>query len=130
MKQFNLEEALKGAKVVTRGGRKVSMVILEDGDTMFPVAGYLCDGRLIYYTISGRYNFSIKLHEVDLMMEDEQALNIGDDIQFPYDGEILEGKVTHVLQNNRIIARSNGNKPVFANVGMYDVALINKDDNE
>lgn len=130
MKRFNLEEVLKGAKVVTRDGRKITKVEYGDKDLMFPLTAYFMNETSIDYTISGRYNYSTSPHHMDLMMEDDQILSVGDDIQFLYDGEILEGKVTHVLQSNRIIARSNGDKPVFANLGMYDVSLINKNDNE
>jgi len=130
MRQFNLEEALRGAKVITRGGGKVTKIRLVDRSAMFPLSALIGRMATFDYTMSGHYNYTEEPHLLDLMMANEQILNVGDNIQFLYDCEILEGKVTHVLQNNRVIARSNGSNPVFANVGMYDVCTINKDDNE
>jgi len=129
MRQFNLEEALKGAKVVTRDGKEVISISTESSSVMFPIAAVFSSGTL-FYTVSGRYNFSHKNHPLDLMMKDEERLSMGDSIQFLYEGEILEGKVAYVLKNNRIIARSNGSNHVFANVGMYDVSLIKKNNDE
>lgn len=131
MRQFNLIEALNGAKVVTRDGRKVIRMSCDYLEAnMYPITAYFGDGLYEDFTITGKYLRDESPHLLDLMMEDKSPLNVGDDIQFLYEGEILDGKVTHVLQNNRVIARSNGSNPVFANVGMYDVCTINKNGNE
>jgi hypothetical protein len=68
MKPFNLQQALAGAPVVTRDGRKVEELHyfknVTKGD--FPIVGVI-DGRLESFTESGNFNVS-NISESDLFM--------------------------------------------------------------
>lgn len=41
VKPFNLEEAMNGAKVITRGGREVSIIIRNDGFATYQLNGWI-----------------------------------------------------------------------------------------
>jgi len=67
MKKFNLEQALAGAKVVTRDGEKVTQLHLFDApDGEFPLH-CVVDGQIRTYTKSGSY-FEYADHAQDLLM--------------------------------------------------------------
>lgn len=55
-KPFNLEEALAGAKVVTRSGKEVSQLTLFNCSNTWPVYA-LIDGVVESFTLSGNHAF-------------------------------------------------------------------------
>lgn len=73
LKPFNLEEALKGAPVVTRDGRKVTHLHYFKDEEPNPFRLYaVIDNALYSYKDNG--SFGVKQHEKDLFMEDGQNL--------------------------------------------------------
>lgn len=55
-KPFNLEEALAGAKVVTRSGKEVKQLTLFNCAATFPVYA-LIDGQIESFTVLGNYGY-------------------------------------------------------------------------
>ena len=66
-KQFNLEEALAGAKVVTRDGDEVTQLHKFDATEKHPLCGVL-DGQIQSWTINGNYWDSGEPHYRDLFI--------------------------------------------------------------
>lgn len=74
MKPFNLEEALAGKPVVTRGGRKITdLHYFRVEDNIFPIyaniEGYKTIDR---FTIDGLYDNMVTKHPKDLFMISEE----------------------------------------------------------
>ena len=66
-KEFNLEEALNGAKVVTRDGREVTQLVKFESVGNYPLVGVL-SGRVSNWTIEGMFRQDIKESEADLFL--------------------------------------------------------------
>lgn len=70
-KEFNLEEALKGAKLVTRDGREVSeWKYFETGNKIYRIASVI-DGEIQTFTKEGRYLVDGSAHYKDLFIKTE-----------------------------------------------------------
>ena len=76
MKPFNLEQALKGKPVVTRDGRKVTDIIVDERDGRYPIYAHVYeDGKLfetLTYTIKGEFWFEGRENRADLFMAENQ----------------------------------------------------------
>lgn len=73
MKPFNLEAALAGAPVVTRGGDIVTEIFhfkTVEG-IMYPVIA-IVDGERHSFTTTGKYNVTMVTHDNDLFMGTEK----------------------------------------------------------
>ena len=89
MEEFNLEEALAGAKVVTRDGREVKQVTCFDD-----VAGYnpmivygVVNGEVYSWTAEGFYHSEGALCDGDLMMAPKKLggfVNVYNDLSNPF----------------------------------------------
>jgi hypothetical protein len=77
MKPFNLEQALKGKPVVTRDGRKVTEIKMNEIHKDYPVSAFIAqrDGKpCAWWAFSkdGMFNANRVETEVDLFMADRQ----------------------------------------------------------
>jgi hypothetical protein len=75
MKPFNLEQALKGKPLVTRDGRKVTDIVVDETDR-YPISAHVYDDDKIFgtltYTIEGEFWFEGRENRADLFMADDQ----------------------------------------------------------
>jgi len=83
MIKFNLEKALNGAKVITRGGRDATQVTYFN-DTINYKTPLACvvDGDIRFFTKDGCYISSDDCSEIDLFMAPEMMsgfVNVDDD---------------------------------------------------
>lgn len=67
MKEFNLEEALAGSPVITRGGKEVTQIVLFKADKEYPLF-CVVDEEIISYTKEGK-SFSSGESNYDLFMK-------------------------------------------------------------
>lgn len=76
MKPFNLEQALKGKPVVTRNGRKVTNIVVDEKDGRYPIYAHVYENDKLFenltYTIKGEYWFEGRENGADLFMADDQ----------------------------------------------------------
>jgi len=75
MKPFNLEQALKGKPVVTRNGRKVTNIVVDEKNVTYPlqvriVQKDICED--LTYTIEGTFWFEGRESRHDLFMASRQ----------------------------------------------------------
>jgi hypothetical protein len=75
MKPFNLEQALKGKPVVTRNGRKVTNIVVDEKNVTYPlqvriVQKDMCED--LTYTIEGGFWFEGRETSNDLFMASRQ----------------------------------------------------------
>ena len=71
MKPFNLEEALAGAKVITRDKYEVTQLMKFDCPMeIYPVVGVVA-GRVKRWTTSGAYDKSADYHSMDIFMYED-----------------------------------------------------------
>jgi len=78
VKKFNLEEALNGAKVITREGHQATQITLFEGDDVDPETATMIavvNGFLLTFYKNGSY-FKSKnmLHKYDLFMSPKKLL--------------------------------------------------------
>jgi hypothetical protein len=67
MKTFDLQKALEGEKVVTRGGKKVTQVTMFDVNNYFLLAAVI-EGELFKFLENGKVNSSGVESQNDLFM--------------------------------------------------------------
>lgn len=67
-KPFNLEEALNGAKVVTRDGREVKQLTFFEDVKVFPLAGNAGDSLITVWNIDGTFMQNGDKSENDLFI--------------------------------------------------------------
>lgn len=76
MKPFNLEQALKGKPVVTRSGRKVTNIVVDEKDGRYPIYAHVYEDDELFetltYTIKGEFWFEGRENRADLFMADNQ----------------------------------------------------------
>ena len=68
-KPFNLEEALAGAKVVTRSGKEVGQLTVFNCNNDFPIYAVI-DSQIENFSLSGNY-YKSGIHDKDLLLEAE-----------------------------------------------------------
>lgn len=90
LKPFNLEEALNGAKVVTRDGREVTQLTFFETKSPFPLIGVCDNGFMSSWQKNGINNTESSISENDLFIEVETksvwANVCANDNGFPYIG--------------------------------------------
>lgn len=76
MKPFNLEQALKGKPVVTRDGRKVTNIVVDEKYGRYPIYAHVYEDDKLFetltYTIKGEFWFEGRGVGMDLFMADDQ----------------------------------------------------------
>ena len=93
-KPFNLEEALNGAKVVTRDGCNVSQLTFFETKSQFPLVGVLDNGLMSSWRKNGINNTESIISENDLFIVVEPKyiwanVYIGNN-GYPYVGEYFK----------------------------------------
>lgn len=90
LKPFNLEEALNGAKVVTRDGREVKQLTLFESISLFPLVGVFDNGMMSLWSKNGKHNADTVVTDGDLFIVVETksvwANVCANDNGFPYIG--------------------------------------------
>jgi hypothetical protein len=94
-KPFNLEEALKGAKVVTRDGREVKELSKFESFEDYPLVGVL-GGKLTTWTKQGGYYKSKEESHADLFLAVEpQSIWVN---VYKFNGQIGLGEICYTRE--------------------------------
>ena len=71
MKNFNIEDAKKGAKIVTREGKNVKILLYDRDSKQFPIVVIIENRKVIQVTKKGKYYLD-RNSKFDLMIDDEK----------------------------------------------------------
>ena len=73
MKEFDLEKAKSGCKLVTRSGKKVKVLLFDRNSKLFPIVAIIDNKKVIQVTIEGKY-YKDKNSDFDLMIDEKIQL--------------------------------------------------------